>query len=298
MSERDFSAWRVEDKTWMAERKRGWKGVQKRLRKNLLITGKDELTLLKSYYLTGAAPAEWEEELSDIENYADTRPIMAEETLMEGMLYECWLSADTSERAWDAIKASYQAGSDFDFFWEEARRSLRLQVLRGYPDEGSLFDGLDERLYRFFGPTRFRREDFPELGEPMYLARAASSYGKIDASIVDFLARDTPNPHHMVQYMVREWGDTLAPTQTHFRDAAKEDERFRGYVLPLTKPAKWSRYRLQCASQSLPEQVAVAREVEAVLAEVRAELPPEVVEVIDRGHEEGDALARETGCTD
>ncbi len=298
MSEREFGAWRVEDKTWMAERKRGWKGVQKRLRKNLLVTGKDELTLLKSYYLTGAVPADWEEELAcDDGDYDVSRPLRAT-NISTALLLECWLSADTSEEAWEAIIAAYEGVRKFPFYWEEARRSLRLQVLRGYPDEGSLFDGLDERLYRFFGPTRFRREDFPDVNDKHYPRYASDDFGDINDWLTDFLARDTPNPHHMVQYMVREWGDTLAPTQTHFRDAAKEDERFRGYVLPLTKPAKWSRYRLQCASQSLPEQVAVAREVEAVLAEVRAELPPEVVELIDRGHEEGDALAREKGCTD
>lgn len=298
MTERDFSAWRIDDKAWMAERKKGWKGVNATLRMGFT-KDKDELALLKSYYLTGRVPEEWDEEDLEYErDYAVDRPLRGVSTLASAILCECWLSADTSDEAWQQVKQAYQKleKEDFNYLWDAARSTLRNWALHSYPDEGTLFDGLDERLYHFFGPIRARREDFPQWEERIYKGNVNNIGARIGEALERFLLDENPNPNHIVINMVREWGDTIVPGQHHVFERAKAKERPVGRGSSLANAAKWVRYRLLCQSVSLLEQVKVAQEMEEMLQEAIPQLPKPAVEFIDLGYAEGETLAREKGC--
>jgi hypothetical protein len=78
-----------------------------------------------------------------------------------------------------------------------------------FPEEGNLFDGLEERLYRIFGPTRCRPEDYPELDRNKYISECWSVYAVLGKPLDDFLQAKQVNPYNIAPAFVWEWCDSV-----------------------------------------------------------------------------------------
>lgn len=284
---RDFSAWRCDAPEWVKKRQQGWKAVNKQLRGVFEKKDKDVLELLKAYYLTGTYPEDWGDG-SESECYRDM-PLTA--TYIGGCLfYECWLSADSSKDSWDQIFRAYAecAGFDgdqisLDYYVREGRKVLR-NLIDYYPQEGSVLGGLEERLYRQFPPTRFRHQDFPNLleHEEVYLGHAAIQYNQMGRVIQTILKGENANPHHIMQYMIQEWGDTIVSVQKYWLDKDPKEKVIR--YCDFGEFAQWAKACVLHKADYEPVQYKVASAVIEQLELARAQLIPELAAKIDEGY--------------
>jgi hypothetical protein len=78
-----------------------------------------------------------------------------------------------------------------------------------FPAQGSLLDGLEERLYYLFGPTRGRREDFPDLSDKEFRYTVSRLYGFGLSVLKRFFYADPPNPYDIAPLVVPEYCDSI-----------------------------------------------------------------------------------------
>lgn len=193
----------MDDSDWVKQRKKEWK----RLKQHPILGDKEwfrpaEQKAIKNFFMAGMPQIpeppekEWE--------WDGYNPDLPLETVDGGVLLECWLTADQSEENWHHIAEKYARS-----IFMSSRRRLREWLRYKFPEQGCLFDGLDERLYHLFGPTRCRPEDFPEETHLRFINEAWRTHNELEPMIVSFFINRNPNPCNIAPLMLREWCDTI-----------------------------------------------------------------------------------------
>jgi hypothetical protein len=214
-------AWKLDDPEWVKQRKAEWK----RLKQHPILGNKEwfkpaEQKAIKNFFMAGMPhipeppEREWE--------WDGYNPDLPLETVDGGVLLECWLTADQSEANWRHIAGKY-AKSTFMF----SRRRLREWLRNKFPERGCLFDGLEERLYLLFDPTRCRPEDFPEETHLRFINDAWRTYNDLKPMIRGFFLSQSPNPCNIAPVMLREWCDAIPWAYEALRNNGKGNERLQ-----------------------------------------------------------------------
>jgi len=237
----NINAWKTDDKAWLKARRAGWKEVKTTLDRLTGVRGQDK-KFLKQFYMSG------EIDIDEMTNAFGRRVVDPERPLypMEAStLLECWLTADQSDENWQQIKEKYGERK----LYHSCRRLL--ESLAYYPETGSLFGGLEERLYRFLCPTRCRPEDYPELNREQYIDQAHTIYGRIRSALSRYFQFKAPNPNNFVRCRLPEWHDCIAATYLKIPDALLKD--LIHVVVPmhriLTNPDNYAEHVLDVAKQ-------------------------------------------------
>ena len=197
-------AWKLDDPEWVKARRKAWRDIKSS--PVLEFFKKWEIKRIKNFFMTGSAfdPELPEEEWSNENYHPDLRPV----PVSKKILIEVWLNADHSEENWHYIKEKYFQD---ETFYNQCRQFFR-QCLRNYfPEQGSLFNGLDERLYYFFGPTRCRPENYPKENEKRFLRIAWRTHNDLRGLVEKYLSENF-NPYNIAPAVMLEWCDTISPT--------------------------------------------------------------------------------------
>lgn len=206
------AAWKLDDPEWVKQRKKAWRDYKD---SPVFSTfDKGEIKWIKTFFLTGIAfdPEPPKEEWNPRRLYHPTQlPLPSAHSL----LIECWLDPEPSEERWTAVKS--RTGQDV----YTRTRSFFRGCFRDYNRTGHpvLFNGLDERLYYFFGPTRCRREDVEaylgEISDDRYHGRCGQVYAQFVWQIRGYLEHDF-NTDLIAPAFLDEWCDTI-PTRYDVR---------------------------------------------------------------------------------
>jgi len=228
MEER-LSAWKLDDPEWVKERKRKWRSVKNSPILSLLT--KEEQRRIKTFYSTGIAfdPEPNEEEWRYLCYHPAKRPL----PVSSYELFECWLDPEPSEERWSkvrdkAIIKSQEYALTTQFF----RRCLHDYV----PKKGSLFNGLDEKLYKFLCLGRCRREDYLDIDEKGFYSISRSIYKSFVPQIEGYLQPDF-NPCLIAPALLDEWSDALETNYTVFDDKYRDLGDPYIYLKNILKPA-------------------------------------------------------------
>jgi hypothetical protein len=239
-------AWKLDDPEWVKARRQAWRRIKQSPLFEMF--EKRELKRIKNFFMTGSAfdPEPPEEEWRWYRYHPDKRPV----PVSNSVLIECWLGADQSETHWQEIKTKYSEGK-----YESSRRFFRQCLRNRFP-----FDGLDERLYYFFEPTRCRPEDYPGLSHEQYLARARQAYGFSVRLIKRFLLSDKPNEDDIAPCMAPEFCDSIAPNYECLIDRDGE-QKVQEYAI---RAAAWLSEVFEMAREQKPstsKQLTLAQEI-------------------------------------
>lgn len=222
-------AWKVDDPQWVKARKAKWKEIKKHLPEVAWFVSKGTHKKLKNYFFYGhgiyPAPAyeDWR-----IERYYPNQPLRGE----AAVLFECWLTPDRSDESFQRILARHVHESrngrgrlvvDLSEITSSRSRFRELMAGHRFPAQGSLFDGLEERLYYLFGPTRGRREDFQDLSEKEFRHTVSMSYGFAVSVLKRFLFADAPNPYDIAPHVLPEYCDSIVISYERVLDEHGEE---------------------------------------------------------------------------
>lgn len=240
-------AWRADDEGWLKQRKAAWKTIK--AAPALQGYSQNELRQIREFFLSGSAvPIDTPEANWPIAYDPDTNPLPVDGSV----LFECWLHPAPTEEEWGRIVSRAPADSVAG-----ARDLLRECLFRRFPAEGAPFQGLEERLYRFFGPTRCRPADFPELSEASYRKRAWGTNAGMLRHVEAFLQRGS-NRHLMAPALLDEFLDTLEPTLQANAGVQGGREYFLSQLAALFASAR----SVGTAETGFrPEQIAFSREL-------------------------------------
>lgn len=184
--------WKVGNKDWIKERRENWKNVKRKIDK-LGFLDKDEKKALKEYYLAGIQDSDYP--LSNMNG---------------GALLELWLHPDKSVKHWDEVKTKTEKSKN-RFKYASNKEFININAhIEKYciDDEQSFFDGLEERLCKYFNCDRLRREDWPELEEGVFLKKAKEEL-ELCRSFDNYLRLKAPNPYDITRYKVNRWNDAM-----------------------------------------------------------------------------------------
>ena len=182
------------------------------------------------------------------------------------MLMEAWLTADQSEQNWRHIQEKYTSGQRWS-----ARSRFREVLNAIYPEHGSVFGGLEGRLYRLLGPTRCRPEDYPDKSPEVYQKICASVYAQLVSAIRAHLMAEQADPDNIAPELAREWCDSVPGAyQEKVRVSEELNNRdFRDvFVDGLTKLLLRSLEITKQPDSYHPTQVALARDIIQYLSEM------------------------------
>lgn len=187
-----MSGWQCEDKQWMQERRKQWREIQKKVN-TLYYLNKEWKPAVKHFYLTG----------EDIDDHYCMK------TLEIGPLIEMWFDPDTSVENWVKIKSKYN-----DRKWGTSKRRLREELnklgeLSETDDEGSFFNGLEERMYDFFFERGLKRENFPDMDDNEFKEHAWKCFWGIASSINENMRNNYFSPYNLVNFRLEEWRDAI-----------------------------------------------------------------------------------------
>lgn len=208
-------AWKVDDPQWVKERKAKWKEIKEHLPNVAWFVSKDKHKKLKNYFFYGHGiyPTPPEEDWR-IKRYDTDRPLKG----TAAALFECWLTPDRSDENFHRILARHVLEKrdgrgrliiDRSPITTSRARFRELMAGHRFPAQGSLLDGLEERLYYLFGPTRGRREDFPDLSEKEFQYTVSMSYSFAVSVLKRFLFAEVPNPYDIAPLVVLEYCDSI-----------------------------------------------------------------------------------------
>jgi hypothetical protein len=231
-------AWKVDDPQWVKERKAKWKEIKKHLPEVAWFVSKNVHKELKNYFFYGHGvyPAPAKEDWR-IERYDPNRPLGG----TAAALFECWLTPDRSDENFQRILARHVLEKrdgrgrlviDRSPITSSRSRFRELMAGHHFPAQGSLLDGLEERLYYLFGPTRGRREDFPDLSDKEFRYTVSLAYGFSVSVLKRFLFTDAPNPYDIAPYVVPEYCDSMV---IYYELLLEEDSEKR--VIDFSKQA-------------------------------------------------------------
>ncbi len=197
-------AWKLSDPDWVKARQKAWTAIKK----SPAIKGghfsKTDLSRIKTFFMTGSAfdPEPLEEEWRFLSYHPDKKPL----PVSYRVLVECWLNADQSEARWLEIKKIANERS-----YDSSRRFLREITRIHFPEQGTMFNGLDERLYYFFTPTRCRPEDYPDLSVEKYRRQSRIVYADF-FHIIEAYLKPNYNPASIAPVLLLEWCDSVVPS--------------------------------------------------------------------------------------
>lgn len=183
-----MTAWKVDDKEWMKQRKAAWKDVKRKIACILNVSPEERRTL-KDYYLFGKEDPEL--------------PLSKVHT---GPLFELWLCPDRSEEHWKIVKEKYTDRQRSNACNEFVTVNMNLKEYA--PDGGSFFDGLEERLCRWFGLDRLRREDWPAMNDDQFRSMAKDRMLLV-IEIQTYLTDEFSNVFDITRYLIPKWRDAL-----------------------------------------------------------------------------------------
>ncbi len=180
--------WKIDDKEWMRLRKAKWKEIKKKV-DMLYFLGNKQKQMLKNYFLIGVLESDYPLGEMDVP-----------------LLLEIWMHPDRSDMNWQKIKEKYTWRQ-----WSDSRLRFA-EINRGLddysPDGSSFFDGLEERLCRWFYFDRLRREDWPDLTDDQFM-RMAEQTLPMARTFDTYLRSQNPNPYDITRYRVSEWKDAM-----------------------------------------------------------------------------------------
>jgi hypothetical protein len=207
------------------------------------------------------------------------------------VLFELWLNPDQTEENWQKILERYAAmegtradGSFLRFcsLCGGSRSRFRELMRNDFPEEGNLFDGLEERLYRIFGPTRCRPEDYPDLDHDGYLRKCWSVYAALGKPLREYLNAEHINPDNIAPVFVQEWCDCVPGGYTWKKLWCEEhnDSKHLDFILHHDIGGKIIRaYEITKNPDAHdPRQVSVAHEMLDTLSQM--ELPDDLEEYL------------------
>jgi len=239
-------AWKLDDPEWVKARRQAWR----RIKQSPVLEGlnKREITRIKNFFMTGSAfdPELAEEEWLFYNYHPDRRPV----PVSNSVLIECWLGAEQSETHWQEVKTKYSEGK-----YESSRRFFRQCLRNLFPEQGPLFDGLDERLYYFFEPTRCRPRNYPDLEHKRFIRVAWRVYNDLGGLVKAHLSENY-NPHNIAPGVLPEWCDSVS-----FTYEAVGPEREEYVIRNMAGIAKNARDIVDSQDDFRPEQVSFARDV-------------------------------------
>lgn len=254
----DTSAWKVNDKAWMKQRRENWKHIKKKLdklkRDSTIDIRKDDLQFLKSFYLTGEIDAEAHSDLM-WEQYDPKRPLRYV-FVSKAVLFECWLSADQSDENWQRIKHNYSVISDEYWIGSRSAFSYLMDVIIKYPVLWTLegkpfFGGIEKRLFHYFGCPVTGRLETP-----------------VNFQITSYFNSPYPDLYYPILDRLEEFRQSVNAWQNE--EAHKTV--IKAVRIILNSPSNWP----NC-------YVTFAKEVLDILCD--PELPKEVTEKVDRIYE-------------
>jgi hypothetical protein len=239
-------AWKLDDPEWVKARRQAWRRIKQSPLFEMF--ERRELKRIKNFFMTGSAfdPEPPEEEWRWYRYHPDKRPV----PVSNSVLIECWLGADQSETHWQEIKTKYSEGK-----YESSRRFFRQCLRNRFPEQGPLFDGLDERLYYFFEPTRCRPADYPDLNYKDFIYVAWRVNNDLENLIKAHLSEHY-NPHNIAPAVLPEWCDSVS-----FTYEAVGPEREEYVIRNMAGIAKNARDIVDSQEDFRPEQVGFARDV-------------------------------------
>lgn len=269
------AAWHLDDPEWVKQRKQNWKRMKNSPAvESLFMPNKDELKKIKNFYLTGSAfdPEPAEKDWRWNNYHPDTRPV----PISKAMLLELWLTADDSEENWQHIYDKYTNSHHRDARW-----AFRDALHRLYPEYGSIFDGREARIYRLLGPTRCRRENYPELSPEQYRSVCDSVCAELGMPITAHLEASPGDPNSISPLLVREWCDSVPGAHESKVSQSKRLERpeflhvFTNWIVRIVSI---SRNIASDSDQFDPGQACMARDIIAFLSEMT--LPKQLDDVL------------------
>jgi hypothetical protein len=218
----DRSAWKVNDKAWVNARKAQWKDVLKTLAM-LHSKHKRDLPVIKQFFLTGDVSdnllmeAYWKER-----DEVDVNLPFQHQTESIANLLELWLTEDTREENYKSIIKKY------DDSHLKTSRFVFLQVLKVFPENGSIFSEREEIICRHLRPALCNREDYPN--EAIYRSCASTNYGGLVLPIRQFLQSKKANPYNFARFCLTDWKNNIVPAwqkrneaiEKTIKDLAKE----------------------------------------------------------------------------
>jgi len=184
--------WLVDDKEWMKSRRANWKVIKRKIDK-LGFLENEEKKALKNYYLLGEEDENW--------------PLT---NMTGGALLELWLNPDKSEEQWNKIREKDKNHTNrFNYASNKEFMNINSHLNKYCLDaELSFFDGLEERLCKYFHLDRLLREDWPELEEDIFIKKAKEGLS-LCRSFDNYLREESPNPYDITQYQVNRWFDAV-----------------------------------------------------------------------------------------
>jgi hypothetical protein len=260
------AAWRLDDPDWVKVRQRAWKKVKNSpFIKELLLPNKEDLKRIQNFFLTGSAfDPELPEEDWHWKNYhPDTRPLPVGEATM---LIELWLTADDSESNWQHIDDKYSEGSH-----QSARDRFRDALYRLYPEHGSVFDGREARIYSMLGPTRCRREDYPERSDKAFKRACRSVNAGLGTPIKVHLLSKEPRPDSIAPILAREWCDAVIGAYEYNVILADEKQNtgfIETFFVWVEDIVSASRKIVEDPEQYHPSQVELSQKIITYLSEM------------------------------
>ncbi len=221
-------AWKVDDPEWIKERKREWKRVLKS--PGFLQSGatKNERGYIKNYFFTGSAfaPELPEEEWRFMRYDPDNSPL----PVANSTLFEVWLSANQSEAHLDFIRARAH-----ELTYVYSRELLCTLYATHMPEEGGIFLEADERIYRFFTPTRFRKKDYEGVKDDEFNRLARNRFVRFGNAIQMYMV-DTFNQNNIAPVFLIEWMDCVVPAFLHFvAQGADEKSYMHNYTARIDR---------------------------------------------------------------
>ncbi len=287
----DLSAWKVDDKAWMKARRAQWKEVKKSLDETFyyLKKGRD-YRHLKSFFLTGRLSEE--QARKDFWQFNPETPLRGIET---SVMLECWLTADQRPENWEAI----QRKNPLDLYWDSRHRFR--EMFAKYPETGTIFGGLEKRLYEFFTPTRCRFEDYkdmPHMEEESFDGLGSQVFTQIGRGLLHLFGdqpRDLeeiektgkskfrqPNVNCLAQYALHEWVESIPPAWRRYEKKGINHFKF------LVRLVKLATLISRLPDEHNPVQVAVANEMLTLLENTKG-LPDQVYELVAQGKQQAEA---------
>ena len=107
------------------------------------------------------------------------------------------------------------------------------------------FNGLEERLCRWFYFDRLRREDWPDLTDDQFM-RMAQKEIKLARSFVAYFMDENPHPYDILRYCVPEWHDAMVLA---YDDFPQLSTLVRWVKDILENPGEYNELKVQMAEE-------------------------------------------------
>ena len=187
------SAWKVNDKKWMKERRAKWPRVKQLLSDTLFLgnaaryTRSEFTKLMQNYFLTGT--------LDD--NYTFEH--------QDGALFlKLWMHPDKSEQYWRQYVE--ELGPE-----KVKSQSYFVKRMLGRSSDGIYepLDGREPLIYELFTEARLLRHNYPDKSDDEWRIYAQQNFSSISRSIDCMFAWPTRNPRHYQMLEFRKWLDSF-----------------------------------------------------------------------------------------